>query len=135
MFPPKVDFNSNDSNYQSIIERMARAKWISGTAISTPNEMAAILTSVGVQRMTEAVAVLDELFPDIIRTPHEVKPLIERPLEALAKVLDCRNRLLRIASDLQEPPMTAGEMETLFALMAVTAHNHSKGDSPPDAAR
>jgi hypothetical protein len=37
-FEPWVDFNHNDANYQSIIERMAKVKWIEGVAITTPTE-------------------------------------------------------------------------------------------------
>jgi hypothetical protein len=116
-FIPLIDFENNDANYQAIVERMARAKWITGTAIATPREIGAFLTELGKQKVAQIRLVMQECFPDIVNADDLTKPLpYKTPVQALAALYMATLRLDPIFEDLQPPPIGTLEKQTLFGL-------------------
>jgi hypothetical protein len=129
-FEPWVDFNHNDANYQSIIERMVRARWIEGVAITTPDSMFASLTHLGQNRMEHIRGVLERLIPDVIVSKDDTVSLPQKPpYEAMATMLRVSEELNAIAADLKPPEFSITESETMLGLVLV--YSRKKASRPP----
>jgi hypothetical protein len=125
-FDPALDFGDNEVNYQKIIERMARAKWIAGMAIVTPQAMAGLLTPLGQMKMEQARAAFLEYAPEALTQKFLRPAYIES--ETFVKTLGLLRSLSAVAQDLQPPPLDPAESSTLFMFMLTYGIKHTAGD-------
>lgn len=118
-FTSTFDPNNNEANFKSLLKRMKKAGWITAESIATPFAMAGYLTPIGKQRMDEAKAVLEEMFPDVIAAGDMSKPLPPKPFwDSVERILKLNQRLMPLISELQPPPIgIGGETETLLGCL------------------
>jgi hypothetical protein len=117
---PRFDPDHNLDNFRSIIARMARAKWITGTNIATQTDIWYGLTGLGHQRMQTAVDTLRRAAPGYFDTdPHTVIPgsVPVSHQDALAIPLV----IAQLVLELLPPDFSPGEQDTLLAIIADSA--------------
>jgi hypothetical protein len=129
---PRFDADNNSEHFQSIIQRMANAKWITGTNVATRTDLWLTLTELGRQRMKSASDALINAMPEWFKSknPSNIEP-------GTIKVArqDMILRVLAVSSivlELQPPAFSPGEEDTLLGIILDnTRQNAARDDSPP----
>jgi hypothetical protein len=133
-FDQEFDPVFNHINSQSIVERMAKARWITGTAIVTKEGIESLqYTELGKEKWDQAIAVVKELFPDVVNAKDVASFIPSKPpLEGAATLFLMLAKLAPIIADLMPPPLTPGESQTLLGLFVAYARRRkAAGTSPP----
>lgn len=117
---------------QSIVERMFRAKWITGTNLVTPDNWRITLTDLGRQRIGKVCDALIEVDPDFFKaedTSVLTKDMINQP--SAVQLLMFLVKVAPIVAELQPPPLPDEERDTLIGMFLLYARAKGKGQSPP----
>jgi len=129
---PQFDPDHNSEIFQSIVERMARAKWITGTNLVRPEQFWISLTELGCQRIGKASDALIKLAPGLFKaenistlTADSIKQ--PTPADLCLMLLE----VMPVMAELQPPPFSPEEEDTIIAMLEWFALAKGKVQIPP----
>ena len=129
---PKSVPDNNLENFKSIIARMARAKWITGTNAATSEQLWLSFTDLGKQRMNKASEALRRAAPQFFNA-EDVSTLSRESVRqpSPADLLLVITEVGAIAAELQPPPFSDGEQTTMIDILLTYARQAAAKDFSP----
>jgi hypothetical protein len=115
---PQFDPENNLDNFRSIIDRMARARWITGTNIATREQFWLSFSDLGRQRMKKASDALRRAAPQFFDAPDlsALKPEdVRQP--SLLDLISVMVQVGPVIWELQPPPFSDGERDTMIRII------------------
>ena len=129
---PQFDPDHNSENSQSIVERMFRAKWLSGHQLVRPEQFWVNLNALGQQRIGKICDALIKAAPDFFK-PKATSVLtadsVRQP--SAIELLAVQAEIQLAIGELQPPPFSPGERDTLLSMFCVIARERCTGSNPP----
>jgi hypothetical protein len=107
-----------------LIQRMARAKWITGNNVVTNEGVHLEYTSLGSERMRHAGELLKECAPELLDLP----PLDLTEFDKKLRYLKHMERIAKTALALEPPPFTSDEWDTFVMWVVSQAKRDSESD-------
>jgi hypothetical protein len=114
---------------QSIVERMHRAKWITGTNLVTPDDWHINFTELGREQVNKASNALKEIAPSFFKAgvSLDLAELIKR--SSAVELSAMLTEIAPIIAELQPPSFSLGEWEAVIGMFLVNARNDGTQES------
>ena len=122
----------NSEKMQSLVEHMARAKWITGTNLVTPDDFWFNLTDRGRQRIEKGGDVLIRISPGSFKAENTstlTANSIKKP--SLVAWFLMFIKIIPIVWELHLPPFGFGEYEAMALVFGAAALKKGKNQVPP----
>jgi len=116
----------------SIVQRMWRAKWITGNSVVGPGGLKINWTELGWKRMNRASDALINMDPDYSEAQGKTvlkKALIK--LRSVFKMFQAAFQLAMVKAQLKPPAFSRGEWEMMVQLLRWFAREKGKEQIPP----
>ena len=123
---PQFDPERDAENTQRIVERMIRAKWLTGRQLVTPKNWQICLSDLGVQKMDAIGKALLEFSPDYFKSLD--KSSLKLPDPSGIQLGKLFLKIEPIFAELRPPAFSEDEMDAALDMFARYARTECGGD-------
>jgi len=132
-YEPQFDADNNSENFQSIVERMFRAKWITGKNMATREQLWLCFSDLGQQRMKKISDALRRTAPEFFN-PANTSTLTPESIQQPSpdELIAFMTEVGVIVAELQPPLFSREELDTVIGIMLCYTREAARRDiSPP----
>ena len=115
-YEPAFDPNNNSENECKLVERFAKAGWLTNNKPAQLNLWNLSYSTQGLEQIKTIVSLWRKAVPDFFATrgdPKELAKLAIRPVSERPELIPVFEELAKVARRLQPPAFTVGETDTL----------------------
>ena len=117
---------------QLVVERLAKAKWITGTSMAAADAFKIDCTELGLQKFGAAADALIQLAPEVFQAGNLsslAAASIKQP--SAVEFLLMQGRVMTVLGDLQPPNFSPGEAKAILGMVQMFALEKGSGQNPP----